>query len=148
LIFILSVVLAGVIINQTPSGAYLPIAFPFIILTVGIFFNYLLSIKKIKYLFLIIFFVILIGNFYSSFKNDSGSELKDRLEAISKVIALTNNQEYNLVGIGIGSQFRTFTDNYEYLLWWKGHPPSKRNVHLKIYISEYNYKITITKKYD
>ncbi len=35
--------------------------------------------------------------------------------------------------------------NYEYLLWWKGFPPSKENADIKIFISESNGKINIKK---
>ena len=79
---------------------------------------------------------MLLSNFYYSFKNSFKSDLMTRVAVTDKIIALTSGNEYNLIGNGQGSQFKSFTMNYEYLLWWKGHPPVKKNVKLKIIIEE------------
>lgn len=144
LFFLLVISLAGIVVNQTPSDAYLPIVFPFVILAMGIFFDFLFSIKYIKYLALIVLIVILISNIYSSFKITQGDEFKNRIKATNEIIALSQGREYNLIGKGEGSQFRSFTMNYEYLLWWKGHPVSDKNVGLKIIVFEKGREIKVS----
>ncbi len=136
LLFFLIISILGILINQTPSDAYLPITFPFIIFTIAVLFGYLLTIKKIKFLILLILFVIVSNNLYSSYKNTFKPDFENRIKAVERIIVLSKGQEYNLIGEGNGSQFISFTMNYEYLLWWKQNPPSKKEQELKIYVSE------------
>ena len=146
LLFLLAISLAGIIINQTPSDAYLPIIFPFIIFSNAILFEFLLKMKFSKYVSVLLLLLILLLNSYSILKNDLTTELKDRTNAADKIIKLTNNQEFNLIGKGAGSQFRSFTMNYEYLLWWKGYPVSENTVKTKIVVWETQKGIIISKK--
>lgn len=143
--FLLIISLAGILINQTPSDAYLPIIFPFVIFSIALFFDFLLKLKIIKYPTVILLFVIIFLNGYSSFKNSFDYDFKYRIDAVEKIISLAGGQEYNLTGSGPGSQFKSFTMNYEYLLWWKGHPPANKNVKLKIVVSETQNGIIIRK---
>lgn len=143
--FLLITSLAGILINQTPSDAYLPIIFPFVIFSIALFFDFLLKLKIIKYPTAIFLLVIISLNGYSSFKNSFDYGFKYRIDAVEKIINLAGNQEYNLTGSGPGSQFKSFTMNYEYLLWWKGHPPTNKNVKLKIVVSETQNGIIIRK---
>jgi hypothetical protein len=136
LFFFLIVSLAGIVVNQTPSDAYLPITMPFLIFSTAILFDFSLKIRFIKYLTFFLLVVILITNAYTCFKNDSATNFKNRINAVNKIIKISNGQKYNLVGKGPGSQFISYTMNYEYLLWWKGYPPSHKNESLKIIISE------------
>lgn len=137
LLFIfLFISILGIIINKTPSDAYLPILFPFVILTVSIFFAFFLRIKFLRKIILTVLLVILITNFIFSYKNTFKPDYKNRLKVVDKIIVLSKGQEYNLIGEGNGSQFESFTMNYEYLLWWKGTPPSIKEKNLKIYVSE------------
>jgi len=71
LLFLLTISFAGIFLNQTPSDAYLPIIFPFIIFTVAIFFDYLQGIKKIRYYVALGIIILLSFNFYSTYKNSS-----------------------------------------------------------------------------
>jgi len=146
LLFLLVISILGILVNQSPSDAYLPIVFPFLILAVALFFEFCLNVKIIRYFVLVVFGVIIISNGYLSLKNDYGTEFEKRLDAVNKIIKLSENHQYNLVGKGINSQFESFTMNYEYLLWWKGFPPSKKNEKLKIIVMEENGKITVYKK--
>lgn len=145
LLLLLTISIAGLLINQIPSDAYLPITFPFIIFTVAIFSEFLLNNKETKYLAVLILLIILFSNIYHSYKYTLTSDLKNRIAVIDKVIALTNGREYNLIGKGPGSQFISFTMNYEYLLWWKGYEPSKKDVNLKIVITETREGIIVNK---
>lgn len=137
------VTLGGIVINFTPSDAYLPIIFPFVIFSLAMFFDYLLSLSKYSVIILILVLLINAGIAYS---NDQANNFDKRLQAINKVIALTKGQPYNLLGKGQGSQFISFTMNYEYLLWWKGYPPTSDNVKTKILIEEKNTGIIVYKR--
>ena len=146
LLFLLVISLLGIIVNQTPSDAYLPIVLPFIIFSIAMLFDQMLKIKSLKYVSVLLLTIIIVLNSYVIFKNDLTTEFKDRLAAVNEIIKVANNQEYNLLGRGAGSQFSSFTANYEYLLWWKGHAVSKRNVWLKIVVWESPKGIIIYKQ--
>jgi 4-amino-4-deoxy-L-arabinose transferase-like glycosyltransferase len=146
LFFLLIVSFGGILVNQTPSDAYLPIIFPFVIFLTSLFFDSLLKQRMIKYPAIILLAVIIIMNSYASFNNSLNNGFKSKMSAAEKIIDLTNNHEYNLIGSGPGSQFKSFTMNYEYLLWWKGHPPANKNVKLKIIISETEKGVIIKKR--
>ena len=148
LIFILTVTFIGIFASQTPSCAYFPVVFPFVILAEAIFFDFLLSTRGLKSIALIVFFALITMNTYASIKNSQISEIGKRLKAVDKIILMTKGERYNLIGRGEGSQFASFTNSYEYLLWWKGYPPSKKNEHFKIYVSEKNDKIIVAEKND
>lgn len=142
LIFML-ISVGGILINKSPSDAYLPVVFPFVIFSVSIFFDQLLNLRKIKYIVITGIFILLSFNFYSAYKNTFNPDLKNRIIAAENIIVLSKGREYNLIGEGNGSQFKSFTMNYEYLLWRKGHPVSKEAEKTKIYISEENLGINI-----
>lgn len=143
LMIFLTVGVTGIIFNKTPSDAYLPILFPFLIYITAILFDYLLNIKIIKYFILLCFILIICFNFYFSYKNTFNPELSSRIKATNKIIEITKGNSYNLIGKGEGSWFESFTMNYEYLLWWKGYPPSKNSENLKIIIKEDNTGISV-----
>ena len=145
LLIFITISFLGILINQTPSDAYLPIIFPFVIFSLSIFLNQLLNLRRIKYIAVASIFILLSFNFYSAYKNTFKPDLVDRIKASDKVIALTKGQQYNLIGKGEGSWFESFTMNYEYLLWWKGYPPSDKKVKLKIIIKEENTGISVYK---
>jgi hypothetical protein len=90
--------------------------------------------------------VVLLTNFLLAFNQDKTVEFKNRMSAVNKIIALSGGQEYNLTGEGRGSEFRSFTMNYEYLLWWKGHPISNKIVKNNIFVSESSKGIVVRKK--
>lgn len=146
LLFLLLISFFGILINQTPSDAYLPVVLPFLILTITLFFEFFLNLKYVKYLILIILVTVIISNGYMSLNNNYGFTLNDRLTAVKEIINLTNHQKYNLVGRGQNSQFESFTMNYQYLLWWKGYAPSDARQKTKAYVSEDSNGIHVTVK--
>ena len=148
LALLLAVSLLGIIVNQTPSDAYLPIVFPFAIFSIGILFDYLLTFKFLKHISIFLLSAVLLVNLFLAFNQDKAMELKNRIAAADKIIALSGGQEYNLAGEGRGSEFRSFTMNYEYLLWWKGHPVSNKIVKNKIFVSESSIGIVVRKNND
>lgn len=141
-----------IILNQTPSDAYLPILFPTAILLISVFFDYISNIKKMLIPTIIIIMIIVFGNIYFMVKNDFVFNkphlftLSHRIDASRRILNIAGNSDYNLKGIGPGSQHNSFTMNYEYLTWWLGHSTSKKNETFKIYISESENGIKIEKK--
>lgn len=131
-----AVSLLGILLNQTPSDAYLPIMFPFIIFTIAVFFEFLLSTKTIKYLVVFCLLAIFSANVINIIKLDNSDGFKKRTDAVDKIIKLAGDNQYNLVGSGPGSQFESFTMNYQYLLWLKGHEPSVKKEKVRINVSE------------
>lgn len=146
LMFLLSFSIIGILINQTPSYAYLPILFPFIIFAMSLFFDFIINTKKFKYVGIFILLSVVILNGYYSYLNSFGKEFITRAKAVEKIIILSNGEKYNLIGKGEGSQFESFIMNYEYLLWWKGKSLSKDREKLKIIVSESIKGIKIEKQ--
>lgn len=146
LLFLLTISIVGILINQTPSDAYLPTLFPFLIFKIALFFEFFFKQKITKYFALFILIVLVLLNAYASLKNNYGLSLSQRLRTADVIINFTKNNEFNLIGKGPGSQFESFTMNYEYLLWWKGHPPSKSFQKTRIVIEE-TYNSILIKKF-
>lgn len=144
LVFVLYFVpLLLIVLNQTPSDAYLPILFPTGILILSLFCNRIMQIRKLLIPALVLIFIIVFGNIYSMFKNDFAFDkssrmfaLDKRLQTANEILNIVGNKDYNLKGRGPGSEHESFTMNYEYLTWWLGHAPSKKNKLIKIYVSE------------
>ncbi len=136
---------AGILANQTPSDAYLFILFPLIIYSVSLLFEFILKFNNLKYPVLAALIIIAILNIYSSYNNDKVPDLEKRQQAVNKIISLAGNKEYNLIGRGEGSQFVSFTMNYEYLLWYGGHPPSRKDANTKIVVWETKNGIRVYK---
>lgn len=138
--------LLGFLIARTPSEAYLPVFFAPLIIVTSLAINKIIEIKNLRVIGFLILVCIVILNinyiFSNIFSNDSFNQ---RIRAVDKIIQLTKGQNYNLIGRGEGSQFESFTMNYEYLLWWKGHPPSKNPVSVKIYVEEKEGKILVSR---
>lgn len=136
----------GFLINKTPSEAYLPVLFPTIIIFTGWIINKIIEFRKITIYAVIFLFAMTIFNatfVIINILNDSS--YKNRIRAAKEIIKKTEEKNYNLVGKGRGSEFESFTMNYEYLIWWLGHGPSEKNEDLKIYISETSKGIIIEK---
>ncbi len=139
LLIMFLVSLVGFLVNRTSSDAYLPMFFPILIIitsTVTEVRKRFLSMLPVLFLFVIVILnsYYLISNNFSA--NGQGLTFRDRIKATEKIIQMSIGQKYNLIGEGVGSQFESFTMNYEYLLWQEGHSPSKNNEKFKIYISE------------
>jgi hypothetical protein len=143
-----------VILNQVPSDAYLPMLFPITILLVSIFFDYFMSISALLVPLIIFIILIVVGNItymitndFSFDKNLNQLTLSKRILISKQILNLAGNKSYNLKGKGPGSEFSSFTMNYEYLTWWLGHGPSKKNEKVIIYLSEFKEGVKIESKY-
>lgn len=147
ILFVFLFPLLSIYFNKTASDAYIPVLFPSVIAISSIFFASL--VKNFKLLGYIAVSVVVVFSIYFLFKIDffvNEISFSDRKNATDKIIMLTKDKRYNLIGKGEVSQFESFTMNYEYLLWHRGYSPSKENVKNKIIISENSKGIIIEKK--
>lgn len=154
-IFFIILSLLSYVLNRVPSEAYLAIILPGLILLIGNFLNFTFSIKYFKYLTMLFLIIITISNTLFLIMNNFliersygyGPSYKLRLEIAEKIILQANGKKYNLIGDGQGSQFESYTMNYEYLTWMLGNPPVKENRTQKFIIkdSENNIYLKILK---
>ncbi len=136
----------GFLVNKTPSEAYLPILFPTGIIFTGWAIEKIIKIKQVKIFAILLLLTIVISNSVFVIINiNNDFSFFNRLRAAQEIIKKSEGKNYNLIGKGRGSEFESFTMNYEYLTWWLGHGPSEKNENLKIYISETNKGVMIEK---
>ncbi len=122
------------LINKTPSEAYLPLLFPTIILLIALMFDFLLKNKYLAYIGYPVLVIILILNGYSlinknylmGIRNGYGPEFSTRTAVAKEIVRQARGRDFVLKGEGRGSQFESFTMNYEYLTWWLGGKPVKK----------------------
>lgn len=132
-----TVSLVGIIATKTTSEAYLPTLFPSSIFIIALFFDRLLQLKRLFAAFvLFLIALICILNAYAVIDLEKSHDFSDRLSAARTIVSQASVRRYNLIGEGIGSQFQSFTMNYEYLTWWLGNGPSKDREKLQFIISE------------
>ncbi|KKQ28779.1 MAG: family 2 glycosyl transferase [Candidatus Levybacteria bacterium GW2011_GWA1_37_16] len=131
--------LAGYFVNKTFSEAYLPIFFPALIFLAAFSFDKIMKIKAFFISVVLLITLIVTMNIHFivlSEYSERGFSFYNRLAIIKEIVRSANGREYNIVGIGDGSQFETFTMNYQYLAWWLGNSSSKIPQKLKYIIQE------------
>lgn len=144
--------IAGLSTHRVPIEADTLLISPFIILLTSMAIMWLLKEKLYISLLVVVFiaginFYGLVSTNFFTFKDGvKVITYKDKMNAAEEVIKLSNNQPYNLIGKGELSNFKSFKMPYEYLLWWKGHPPSVSEVDLKIIVWEKDNKITVQRQ--
>lgn len=134
-----------------PSEAYLPMVYPFIFIMLSLFIQ---SFIKKPFILTGVVLIIVFSNMYYLISQDYlmgkfsgyGPYFSERVDVVNQIIKRSNQKSFNLAGKGEGSQFASFTMNYEFLLWFKGHPISKENEKLKLIISEDKGKINLEEK--
>lgn len=133
--------------NKTPSGAYLPIFFPLIVILEGRFFSSLRPFV-VPVLVVLIISILNINSLFSLnyFTKSKHNLFIDRLTTSKRIVSVVGNRSYVLIGKGEGSQFRSFTMNYEYLTWYLGHPMGDKTSKLKLVIEEKNNRIYLEQK--
>lgn len=140
LLFVNVFLVVGLFLVKTPSEAYLPMLFPGIVLMSAVLFN---RLRMFGMAWVILVIVI---NSYAVVSLTTGNvSFAQRLAAATTIVQEAEGKEYTIEGKGPGSQFESFTMNYEYLTWWLGHEPSKKVQELRFVISEEN-GITVTKE--
>lgn len=143
----------GVFTNHTPSEPYLLMFFPMIALILACSFDWLMQLVKLRLLSIGILIIVVTLNSYTLIQSDYimgkpygyGPTMTDRINTANKIVSLANGKKYNLIGKGRGSQFESYTMNYEYLLWWLGHPPSKNPQSLIFTVEDTTGKVILTK---
>lgn len=143
--------LLGYFVNKIPSGAYIPVFFPLIIFLIALFFENLMKLRFLKIPSILILLFILFFNAYSLISQNylagKGYSFIDRLSASKQIIKTANVREYNLIGKGEGSQFKSFIMNYKYLTWWLGKGESEKRENLRIVIKETSSGIIIKQEF-
>jgi len=138
--------LLGILITKTASDAYFPVLFPVIVLIVAYAIYDLFRWKKV---YLAITVVLVIANIVSFIyllpENIVAKySLQRRIEVAKQIVHEANGRPFNVIGKGEGSQFRSFTMNHEYLLWWLGGNVVTESVDLQFVITENEDGIFIT----
>lgn len=143
------ILILGFVIVKTPSQAYLPVIIPSVLVSAAVLFDRLINDKRIKVVSLTFFFLIVIFNvLYSVWKIYlvPTVDLPKRLRAANEIIKTSDGKDYNLKGEGPGSIHESFTMNYEYLAWYLGNGPSKKETDLIITVKEENNAINVFKE--
>lgn len=137
---------------KTPSDAYLPMLFPLVIFVIAFWFDSLFKIRIIKNITIMSIVIISFVNSYTllsrnfTLNTDSYyASFRERVSVAKKIVKEADGKEYNLVGRGEGSQFESYTMNYQYLTWWLGKGPSNKNEKLKFEISDTRKGIQVKK---
>jgi hypothetical protein len=144
ILIINSVIFLGLMATRTPSLAYMPMLFAPAIILVAYFIDKIMTIKRVFYFSLFVFVSFTISNCFFIIKNNYfieknhgfGPSLTARINTAEKIITLAKGRKYNLIGSGEGSQFESYTMNYEYLTWFFGNPPVKEKTTLQIVVSD------------
>ena len=152
LMIFIATLLIGFFINNSASSAYLPLFFPSVIIATAWIFDKLMKKKHLFIPVLISIFLIAASNTLfildtSRNKSTHGYSFSQRLNLVKTILKEANGKDYGIKGNGPGSQFDSFTMNYEYLAWWLGKPPSKNSIKNIFIISENNTGISVEKKH-
>lgn len=138
----------GLIVTKTISDAYLPILYPLIIFITALFFDKLITLRpRLKFIVWLILGGIAFMNVFAFIENHTlvgnGRGLAFRIAGAKQIVTQSKGRSYNLLGEGVGSNFESYTMNYEYLTWWLGNGPSNAPQRLKFYISENDKGVAI-----
>lgn len=130
LFLFLAVGLGGLFIHRIPIEADTLLIAPFILILTSQAIFWLVKNYKVS---LVIVCILSIGNmyilFWTSYFTNMGDKSrisqKERMYAVMQIIKLADHKKFKIQGRGELSDLPVFTMPYEYLLWWKGHPPSQ-----------------------
>lgn len=143
--------LIGELINHTTTEAHLLVIYAPILFVTSLFISSIKSKSKILAWGLVA--IIITSNVFFMVRNDYllgknggyGPAFTSRLDAAKQIVAQAGGKRYNLKGEGAGSQFESFTMNYEYLTWWLGNSPSKLKQKFVFTINETENDVIIKK---
>ena len=147
LLFILVPAIAY-IAAKTNSAAYTLIVFPQLMIMLGILFSFNTRHKIVNLSFLLIAILIGLTNTFVLFKSnfETNRTFRAKIEEAKQIIDVSRGKPYNIIGIGEGSQYESFTTPFEYLTWWQGHGPSKNKEELKFYLNGNTDRIEFREK--
>lgn len=143
----------GLVTHRIPIEADTLLISPFFILILAIVLDYMMNYKRLKAVIAILLavvvgintYTVLDTNFFSKPGFYTRTPLYQRMNAVDKVIYLTQGKSYTIIGKGELSSFPVFLDPYRYLLWCRGFPPSNTKQKTVIQIWEKEKDIEVTK---
>lgn len=154
LIFLFIVFLfGGAVVSKTPSGAYLMSFFVPVIIMISLLLEYLSKYKYVYFiLILLVIYISLVNsvylvynNYYLGLDKGYGPSLKERINVAKYIIETSKNKSFTVYGKGEGSNFESFTMNYQYLTWYLGKEFKKKGGEITYIVEEFPDKIKIQK---
>jgi len=149
----LTISVGAYVSNRVPSESYTPMLFPLIILSLALCFGRALQTKTLMFpsiigvgLIILLNSTTLISHNYLMGKGEVyGPTLEDRKKVVESILYQVDGKPYTLKAEGPGSEFESFTINYEYLAWYLGHAPSKEKTSNVFMISDVNGEVRVRK---
>lgn len=150
LLLFLGVGSVGLFIHRIPIEADTLLIAPFIIILTVL--SYMVIFKKYFIFLLFLILIMAVANIHYLLVTEYATKnvlqlrigYRERTEAISNIIKLSNGKAYTIKGAGDLSHFPAFTMPYEYLLWLQNYPITEKSKNI-IYIEERNGNIYLTK---
>jgi hypothetical protein len=145
----------GFFATKTASEAYLPMLFPIIILILADLFGRLTTDSRLQYAGYLLLGMLVSINVSSLLSQNYlmgiprggyGPTFVERMQVARTIVKEAGGNRYTIKGVGEGSQFASYTMNYEYLTWWLGNAPVKDEQKLQFIIDETPEKILLQKK--
>lgn len=143
--------LLGLFMHRIPIEADILLISPFIILTVSVLFDKIMSshffssimLVFIPFISLLNIHYLLSTEYLTLKSNERRLTISDQLRATDSIIKIAKGRDYNVIFKGELDFFPAFAMPYEYLLWWKGHSFKKESVDLKIVLWEKDGEIIV-----
>lgn len=138
----------GYISAKTNSAAYLLIFYPTFAIIIGYFWENVFRIGILKFILIILLVYLGFSNAKNLIKYEYiyPNSIQERIDISKKIISLSKNNKYNILGRGKASKYISFVTPYEYLTWWLGKGPSNTTQKTRFYVSEYPDKIIVETK--
>lgn len=141
------------IVYKTPSEAYLPLFVAYLLLGLAVT-TMSLPIRRVQ---LLLMSLLLLAGVYGAYQlvtqnyqytlpEAYGFSYDTRLDAVKAIIQKTGKSTYTIEGKNMFIQTPSFTMNYEYLLWYLGHPVGEAFPEKIITIEEAPDRINIGEK--
>lgn len=153
LMLFLGVAIPGLFLHRVPIEADTLLISPFVIILIALMLERLFKVTYLRMFLILVIILIGMINAYSLLSSQyltKGAHgrltIKKQMDASTRVISIAGKHRYNIKGKGELSNFPVFTMPYEYILWWKGSPPSHMKEKIQIEIWEKGDKILVEKK--
>ncbi|MEN9407851.1 MAG: hypothetical protein RLZZ455_1067, partial [Candidatus Parcubacteria bacterium] len=151
-VLLLIVSIAGFFVHASPGPAYFPVIFVPLSLLLGLSFSKI-SRRNPFVILLVVFFALynawyVLSNQYfldTSEKKGSlaqgwnygyGAALSEQIHQVSTLISMNHKASVVIRGGGFWENNETSIDNYKYLFWWIGGPPSEATEKYVFYPSD------------
>lgn len=153
LLFLFTVLpLTAIIIMGTVSDAYFIMLFPLFVFPTAVYLAYLFAGIFGKVYVPLLIGIYMIGNVtvlvQENYFQKTGVQYHDKISVAKQIIRDSHGKEYNLRGIGKGSEFASYVMPYEYLAWWMGNAPINQKAEKTFIIEEQDKGIIVIQKDD